>query len=277
MSMHHRTIALGGLTFLMAAGGCSTSTPIGVVTQAGAGGVTGTAGAGGAAGLAKQGPYVPSGAEVLNDQPFTNPSGLPADWVGYLENAPIDAVKLHFATDANGNQTLTVVRGVGTVPAPPTDPYQPWPVPLVDADGQSTGADPFPDPMPGFGFTARKVTWQGQRLRFVLVAAEPWAPWCGLQTSYPVRGPDGMINGYTCGRPTAGRAGTCTYLDDPKTTCDLNHEMMCGISKICACNATGCGASATLLMSYDITFFGDHATGTGEAHNVLLMPVAPSP
>jgi hypothetical protein len=280
---HLKTVFLVLSAFATGAG-CSTSTPIGVV-DINAGGTSGTAvmGAAGAGGApAQQGPYVPDGAQVFSDKPFTSPPGVPVDWVGYLEayttTNGLDVVKLHFGTDASGNETLIVTRGTGTVPPPPTDAYQPWPAPLVNADGTPTGVDPFPDPMSGFGFTARNVTWQGQRLTFVIAAAEPWAPWCALQRSYPLDPHGNPSSGFGCDRPAGSfEKGTCTFLVAPKGGCDVNHQEMCEISKICACNATGCGAEGNLRMAYDITFFGDHATGTGEEHSLLLMPAAPSP
>src|SRR5437868_5605164 len=87
------TLVLGGAC--LAGLGCSTTTPIGSVdeatagangTMAGSQGATAAAGAQGLAGQGAPGAYVPSGEQVLNDPPLTNPSGVSGDWVGYLEN-----------------------------------------------------------------------------------------------------------------------------------------------------------------------------------------------
>jgi hypothetical protein len=282
----NKRIPLAVLFAVLAGPGCSTSTPIGIVDNGGSSGsvagATTTGGSSGAAGQAAQGPYVPSGAQVLNDQPFTNPTGVSDDWVGYLENYSLyflgsDAVRLHFGVDAQGNNVLTVVRGMGVPPAPPTDPFQAWPVPIVNDTGGPGPGEVYPDaPIAGFAYTAHEVTWQGSRLKFSLLNAEPWTTWCGLQTSY--RLPDNDPEDFTCNAgntPMYSNSSpkTCTF---PNGLCTLNHLAMCILtSGFCACNATGCGASTSHQTAYDVTFFGDHAVGSMEMYNLILTPATP--
>jgi hypothetical protein len=290
MSTHDRgaTLWLWALASLGAASGCSTSTPIGVVEQAGAPGavvVTGAAGSGAAgAAAASQGPYVPDAANALDDKPFTKPAGLPDDWVGYVENyiSGLDTLRLHFGVDAAGNQTFTVQRGDGSPPAPATDPIAPWPVPVVDANGDANRAFTWAAvPVAGFAYPAHQVTVQGARVRFILVNAEPWAPWCSLQTSYPMLDMrSGAIVSYSCTQPATINGATCTFADSSGAPCDVNHVRMCSTPKLCVCNATGCGAGSGQRSGWDITFAADHATGSVNeadgAHNLQLMP-APAP
>jgi hypothetical protein len=278
------------LTFmLLGTGACSTSTPIGVEDLAGASGQTmlgasgssGTAGAGGASGAPAQGPYVPSGVQAIVDQPFTNPSGVSGDWVGYLESYDMwftssDALTLHFGVDAAGNGTLSVVQGMGTVPPPPTDPFQAWPLPLIDAEGGPGPGEAYPhEPLAGFAYSAHEVTWQGSRLQFQTYSSEPWAAWCGLQTSYPWIGDMWSCNaGSSATYPTPT---TCKFTEAPNARCTPNHLDMCLItSGFCACNSTGCGFSKSGGGSlFDITFMGDHALGTMDSYSLMLMPASP--
>lgn len=272
---------------LTAVGACSTTTPIGEVPSAGTSGEapTGAAGYGaagtgaavtGAAGQAPSGPYVPSGSQVLNDPPFTNPSGVSGDWVGYLQNysqyfTGSDVIKLHL-----GNGAITLVQGTGTPPAPPTYAFQAWPAAIIDELGGPGPGIGYPNqPISGFTYVAHGVTWQGTRLKFNLNAADPWAPWCALQPTYPFGGGAGR---WSCngGNALAATGTTCMFLDgDVNAPCTLNHQQMCQPDKICGCNATGCGVANSGGPSFDITFFGDHAIGSMQNYNLILMPAAP--
>jgi hypothetical protein len=279
-------------TFAVLAGGaCSTSTPIGVVDTAGtsggqptgAAGTTGVAGiVGGTAGTAgATGPYVPSGSQVVDDHPFTNPSGISGDWVGYLENYDLyftgsDALKLHFGVDAQGHGTLSVVRGTGTPPAPPTDAFQSWPAAIVNDDGSPGVGEDYPgEPVDGFAYTAHAVTWEGSRLKFVLFYAEPWNAWCNLQTSYATPSdPTAFSCDPTFAAVKYTSPGQCAFVSYP-ARCTPSHLHLCSGEGVCGCNATGCGASTSAGDSYDITFSSDHANGSATGYNLLLMPAAP--
>jgi hypothetical protein len=265
---------------LTAVGACETSTPIGVVEVAGTSGQTPTDGSGtsGSAGT-----YVPSAGEALVEAPFKNPSGISGDWVGYLENYDLyftgsDTLKFHFGTDAQGNGTITVVQGTDTPPAPPTEAFDEWPVPAIDSFGGPGPGLIYPDaPLSGFVYTARAVTWQGKRLKFRRVSAEPWEPWCALQTSYPLPGNQGT---YTCNAGnsvTYPTRNTCLFTDGPPgARCTRNHLHMCSlVSGVCGCNATGCGATTRRSDSFDITFFADGAVGSMSTHHLVLMPATP--
>lgn len=268
--------------------GCPSWTPIGVVPSDGAASDAG--GWDGVAGQAPPGQYVPSAGQVPIDPPFTNPAGVGADWIGYFENFQFpsgsDVAALHFGADAAGKSTLTVVLGAGPPPPPPTDPYQPWPW-SDDSVGNDGGAkpglgSPYPQLIEGFAYTARGVTWQGSRLRFSLSMPEPWTPWCDLQTSYyHGQGWYNCAAGTSASSTSTGVAGSgggpCVYTNAPAARCAFAHHQMC-ISGPCDCNATGCGVgsgSGGVNLSYDITFYGDHADGSALEHNLRLRPAAP--
>jgi hypothetical protein len=274
---------------LLGSAACSTSTPIGFVETAGTSGgppvpvppTFGGAGMGAA-------PYVPTvPANSYNDQPFTTPSNVSADWVGYLENSDpnTEAIRLHFGVNDQGQSTLTVVRGSGPPPAPPTDAYDQWPdpyvwyIPSAGEWGSAPGSIYYPQrPIAGFVYTAREVTWQGSRLRFEVNTVEPWSSWCALQTSYPHG--SGKDLSYTCDINLNGyshlvAANECqTGVEADKRQCILNHQFMCQGFDFCDCNATGCGP-VRRGNSFDITFYGDHADGSTGPINIRLMPAAP--
>jgi hypothetical protein len=276
---------------------CSTRTAIGdlgdsgVLTNptgtTGAGGLGGTVGvtvgeggvAGGAGIAAPAGPYAPSGDQVVNDQPFTNPNGISGDWVGYIENGTpgSEEVLLHFATDASGQTTLSVKRGTAALPAPPTDGLKAWPAGTSYALGTAGTGGGYPPQTPMLGFIsgAHGVTWTAARLRFRTFDYEPWGPWCDLQTPYPT---DDQGD-YNCMRPDESdctHGGGCVLLG---LNGDVNHWMMCN-DGFCSCNTTGCGFNIGPATLYDITFFGDHAIGAVQnvdgynAHSLILMPAA---
>jgi hypothetical protein len=282
-----RTHALLTVSLALLAGACSTTTPIGVEETAGstgspapsgAAGTSAAAGTTGAAGLGQPGNYVPSPGVALNEQPFAAPDGVSGDWVGYFEDYQFgwpgsDAIKFHFGVDAQGHGTLTVKLGEGTVPPPPTSADDAWPVPFILPEGGPGAGLQYPDtPLDGFTYAAREVTWQGRRLKFHLSDAEPWTTWCALQTSYPMPGDDS----YSCNGGSAARcnATICKFEDGTQGTTTPNHLYMCNLNRLCDCNATGCGAQ-TQGAAFDLTFFGDHASGTGHGHNVQLMPATP--
>jgi hypothetical protein len=266
------------LSLLLGVGlGCSTSTPIGAVDESTAGMNGGTTGKAGSSGAVPPGTYMPSAGQAPNDQPLTNPTGVSGDWVGYLENYDLyftgsDALRLHFAVDAAGHSTLTVTRGTGTPPAPPTDPYQAWPAAIVGEGGSPGPGISYPGaPVDGFTYAAHGAAWKGSRLTFQLADAEPWTPWCNLQTSYLVDGNYSCneANGFSCNPVT-----NCHFTDKPAARFDLNHATMC-LKGICSCNATGCGANLDGGTSFDITFLGDHAVGSMANYNLILMPAQP--
>jgi hypothetical protein len=274
--MRDRTLLIATIALL--AGACSTTTPIGIEET----GAAGTGMSGPPAVPPMPGAYVPSGVAVLNDQAFTNPSGISGDWVGYFENYNFtgsDAVRFHFGVDADGHDTISVTLGDGVVPPPPTDAAQAWPVPMIIGGGPGPGIIYPQRRLDGFTYTAHEVTWQGRRLRFQLIGGEPWTVWCGLQTSYglPNSPYDPTIVLYTCdeGRPIDCNAGVCMYRDGSGLA-DLNHAMMCAATTgICDCNDTGCGPGTNTRFMFDLTFYDGHAYGSAMGFNVQLMPEAP--
>jgi hypothetical protein len=300
-------------------GACHTNTAIGIdptgqggspnmLNTAGAAGTSGAGLSSGAAGqtarsaptcLASpdavegpQGPYVPSAPLITaGDQPFTNPAGVAGVWTGYLENLQFpsgsDAVSLTFAEDATGAGTLTVVLGsAAALPPPPTDPGQVWPVPTED----TTTLKNYPRIAEGFAYPAHEVVWEGSRVKFKVASAQAWTVWCGLQTSYPSNNyPPGQYScvpggsgAFSWGPDAGGGPATC-FGEDCKSLTDIpvtcGQLALCVSGGRCACNTTGCGPSPLHDLSFDLTFAGASATGSGTglatgATNVHLTQAA---
>ena len=293
-----KTFALVACTFTIAlASACGTNTPVGVVSPGQGGGTGGTSlatdagGSPGAAGSAGQrGPYVPSGPTITaGDQPFTSPAGTGEVWTGYFESFQLpsgsDGLRLSFARDASGAETLTVVVGANVAPAAPQDPTQAWPDPNeapVTFKGQAVVAE-------GFSYPAHEVRWQGSRLTFKLDSAEAWGAWCGIQASFPVDAPPG---GYNCvpgpgGGLSTDAQGNCVADDTmpgrgpygPHVVTIVSCAQLVLCSPLyCACNATGCGPTPTHNLAFDITFADGLASGSGQVngalHTLHLTPAA---
>lgn len=299
--MNSRTLLMV-VTALVSGAACSTTTPIGAVDNGGASGsapidTTGSAGAAGVPSVPQTGSVPPVQAtcsplstQIVADTPFTNPPGMPADWIGHFENFHLrsgsDAVKLHLGVDAGGHGTLTLVVGAGTVPPLPTDAWQVWP----PQDGAPFPSVDLPRPFEGWVYTAHEVSWQGNRLQFSVLDAEPWTAWCGLQTSYPIRSGSELPpenRKYACNEDWNVDFISTTECHDearPEVRCTPYHFQMC-MPKFgyCACDCKGCTLDTTFRTTYDLTFFADRAEGSsvgrqygpGQPNSVRLTPAAP--
>jgi len=254
-------IGLLGLVSL----GCSASTMIGEVPD---GSVTASAIGAGGSGMCTP-PRDP------NDQAFTSPAALAGTWTGYFQGSHLavgaDAIKLTIDQASDGSNQIHIVLG-STPPPPPatvaTDPYPP------SANNGPNAIGPiYPQYLDGVAYPAHEVQWLGQRLKFMLAGWEGWDSWCLLQQSF--KSTDNGVDSYSCvpgnggGSSQSGPDGgqMCFAAVDPPGTnvpvdCDQFYACSRGISP-CQCDACGCSKSMNTTASFDITFDGDVATGTG--------------
>jgi hypothetical protein len=126
----------------------------------------------------------------------------------------------------------------------------------------------------GFTYTLLAVQADVPRLRFRVSFAEPYASWCGLQTSYPE--PDS--EGYTCvqdyGSGAWHTANGCYQKDSEGN----QHPVSCtqygmceSIDPPCQCQADGCEANVEGSGPYfDLHFAGTAATGEMSDQQVFL-------
>lgn len=228
---------------------------------------------------APDGGHPPGDARGLPPEPaYTVPAAFAGTWTGYQENLEIggrsDVVKIVVGTNADGSAAVSVVLGTQAPPPPATDPDAFWP----------PGSEPFGGLTPlqvspiieGFVYQARMVRVDGPRLRFDIATAEPWQPWCALQTSYPFPGSPGHYQPLpgSSGGSYPGDAGQICYVNDPNGG---KTEVSCAATfdgYKCECEADGCNASVSAGgASFDLNFSGDTVNGTTSAygnHNVRL-------
>lgn len=197
-------------------------------------------------------------------------------WVGYIENftklpSGTDKLVIELRTDGAGQLTGSITFGEGAPPAPPTVANQTWPLDPRYPPQPFLGDIPWAGGLPieGVAYTARDVEWRARRLRMRASFAEPWGPWCALQTSYSW--PD------SAGQPTHGclpvgqyafAGNVCTLLDGdvPLGTFDAGRCALCGFGggvSACDCTETGCVARAPInQLSLDLDVQGNEAEGS---------------
>jgi hypothetical protein len=216
-------------------------------TAASGGGLDATAsGAGGAAGATSGG----TGGVQL-----TGPLGPTQSWTGYVENfnfdSGSDAIKLTFATDADGQIAGQVVFGAGTPPPPATDPNVGYPPSLMFGQ-KFTVAEGFP-------YTIGHGTLSSQRLRFTVPTWQLWTQWCALQTPAPggMCAPNwsGMKIGDVCSQknPATGQS----------VAIDCEKLFLCNMTQTCTCTAQACSVNALGDgVPFDVFLTGDSASGS---------------
>jgi hypothetical protein len=254
-------IGLFGLVSL----GCNASTMVGELPPD-ASSVTGSAIGAGGSGMCTP-PRDP------NDQVFTSPAAVAGTWTGYFQGSNLavgaDAIKLTIDQASDGSNQIHIVLG-STPPPPPatvaTDPYPPG----ADLGPGRMAIDP--QYLDGVDYPAHEVQWLGQRLKFMLAGWEAWDSWCLLQQSFKTT--QNGVDYYRCApgngggsRPGPDGGQECTAsIDPPGTTvpvdCDQLYACASGRSP-CQCDTCGCSKSMNPTASFDITFDGDVATGTG--------------
>jgi hypothetical protein len=267
-------IGLLGLVSL----GCSASTMIGEVPD---GSVAGSAIGVGGSGMCTP-PRDP------NDQAFTSPAAVAGTWTGYFQGSNLavgaDAIKLTIDQASDGSNQIHIVLGSTPPPPPATVATDPYP---AGSDRGPGGFGPiYPQYVDGVAYPAHEVQWLGQRLKFMLAGWEAWDSWCVLQQSFKTT--QNSVDYYSCA-PGGGGGGTQPGPDGGQvcfatlgyeggsTPVDCDQFFMCmgGLSP-CQCDACGCSKNMNTTASFDITFDGDVATGTGLANYYLRLTRAPN-
>lgn len=222
-------------------------------------------------------------------------------WVGYIENytglpSGSDRVELSLDVGADGQLQGHLTLGTEAPPPPATEAERAWPrdprYPFAPLQPWLEGP-----PIEGFVYNATAVKWQARRLRFNASYGEPWAPWCALQTSYPVPNATDPRFAYICLPPThPGTGGTadgrCLARDAYGVVLyeyDCGVDFLCmpgGIGGACFCSATGCAPLGdSVKFSFDLDIQGDDAegsigwtdgdlVGSGRSSNVRLIRAA---
>ena len=281
--------------------------------SAGTSGAAGTtSGMAGAAGTAASGSCANDSADAglpaLPDPAYTIQPALLGTWSGYFENFALpsnsDAVRLSLTQNPDGTGKVSVMLGMGTPPAPPTDPTQTWPpnVPLPGTDGAAGASGQPSHYFEGFAYDAHEVQWSAGRLKFVINDEEPWQPWCQLQTSYYVKSGatyrciPGDVGGGAGPGDTyfpANFSGSCVALGEKGVDTPSEQPVSCmqafgcgeNGGNFCACDCAGCTARVDVTTSFDITFTGAMAVGNvtinlghtpDTGHDVMLTQAAPA-
>lgn len=138
----------------------------------------------GTGGNAQDGAVINPG-DAGRDSPEVGVLGPVQSWTGYIENYKFDsgsdAIKIAFASDADGHVVGTVTMGSGTPPPPPTDPNVGYP----PGSWYMVGFY-FPTIVwEGFGYPMLDATLTGRRLQFRIAYWELWQGWCAIQTPVP--------------------------------------------------------------------------------------------
>jgi hypothetical protein len=260
-------IGLLGLVSL----GCNASTTIGEVPDASSASLIGAGGSG-----------MCTPAVDPNDQAFTPPAAVAGTWTGYFQGSNLavgaDAIKLTIDQASDGSDQIQIVLGSTTPPPPATVATDPYP---IDAFRDTGGFGPITHQyLEGFVYPAHEVQWLGQRLKFVFAGWEAWDSWCLLQQSFTTT--QNGIDYYNCvpgnggsTRPGPDGGQECFAAVDPPGTnvpVDCDQVAMCsgGIGP-CQCDACGCSKNMNRTASFDITFDGDVATGTGLSNFYLRL------
>lgn len=222
------------------------------------------AGSGGSSGTATTTSTVaPSAASGTGDAPCSGPTtdagpedaGTPLDplfgpWTGYIENHQFpsgsDVLNLALAKQADGSPGGTLVFGMGTPPAPPTDPnvgY--WP----SAAGGGSGRGALVE---GFQYSVHVLSFDGTRLRFGVEPYEVYKGWCDLQTTtyYSTAVTTPWLGGcpYGCApdgyaSPAPNMPGTATVTNPnggQAVLIDFGKLSECTLYNVCSCWAAGC-------------------------------------
>jgi hypothetical protein len=186
-------------------------------------------------------------------------------WTGYTEAHAFpsgsDAIVMVFASASDGSVTGTVTYGQGTPPPPPTDPNVGY---LV---GTGNPPERAPRLIEGFAYTAVQPSFDGNRLQVRTVTAEPWNPWCELQTP--------TNQGFQCGMygcvPNWGgmcNETTCTTTDPVSgatETINVDKYLLCALENPCSCSATSCAVN----MNRPDTWLDMQMNGTGRLDGTI--------
>jgi hypothetical protein len=224
-----------------------------------------------------------AGLPTLPNPTFTVQPTLLGTWTGYFENftfpSTSDAIRLSLTQSSDGSGKVSVVLGMGTPPAPPTDPAADWPPSAAPIKPDPSSLDKvLGGYIEGFAYDAYEVRWTEDRLQFVINNFEPFRPYCQLQTSYLTTNA-----GYQC---IPGGSGGGSGLPDGGWMCEAGNgqtvscEQAFYCDQLCTCVAAGCGASVKNTTSFDITFSGTKGDGNvtiDSGKDVMLTQVVSAP
>jgi hypothetical protein len=221
-------------------------------------------------------------------------------WTGYIENytglaSGADTLTLSFRVADDGTLQGSAKLGDATPPAPPTDPKVPWP-PGITYDNAGLLSN---GPWEGFAYTAHALKWEARRLKFDVYFAEPWKPWCELQTSYMTTRDNGPPYESVLPPPwwTCTPNGSWSPSPSDATMCQLDGQaggesipcldfaLCSNYGDPCVCDSKGCtvpmtSPSVTPVASFDIALTGDSGDGSmalgngvgfGQMNNVRLV------
>jgi hypothetical protein len=253
------------------AAGCNASHVLGEVDAspprstgaAGTGGSMGTpaAGSGGGVVASDAGSPLPDAPA----EPEVAPFGPSESWTGYIENFTFpsgsDAIKLTFATDANGViGDGTITFGKGTPPPPATDPSIGYPPSLFPPGSNTvvTSASASMLVFEGYTYALEQASISAHRFKGTFSIHEPWSTWCALQTP-PQQAADGMcLPNYS-----AGETPTGCVINTPgaETVVDCGRWSLCRFISVCTCSATACSTSDD-SGTLDIFLETDTASGS---------------
>jgi len=205
--------------------------------------------------------------------PVVIPSELVGSWTGYVESFMFsdhsDAVAL--VLDESGSIKL----GRSPAPAPATDPDSNYPIESRGTGG-GQGYIPQAGPVPGFPFTIRTLSREGDRLQLDAELHEPWTQWCELQTPIADETNPGL---YGCVHNWGFMFGTDCALLDPVTMASIPIDCgkldLCHLRQMCACTAETCSVAVGPTIHFDLNLDGDKANGSiagldDAPHNVHL-------
>jgi hypothetical protein len=189
-------------------------------------------------------------------------------WTGSIENymfhSGSNALALIFATDAKGVVKGTIVFGMGTPPAPATDPNVGYPPDLLSSTGFASG-----EPLVGAAYVAEGFPYafdggslSSQRLQIKIDMGQLWDGWCALQTPQT----DGSSGCLPNGAPTFDSRG-CTqdnFDTGQSDPVDCGKLDLCATPSQCACTSAGCVSAGAdnenVFLNVVVT--GDTASGT---------------
>jgi hypothetical protein len=188
---------------------------------------------------------------------------LQGTWSGYAQGEGHD---YDFTLVLGGGEAPcgTLTFGESQVYPDATDPEVPFP--------GNDGGFKYLERAPGFSYSLLGFEVDGARVRFRVAYSEPYASWCGLQTSYP----NPHTGGYSC-LPSYGTGvlpnGTeCTTPDGQHVyECDHYSACLSAVQAPCACDSSGCIADVESAgASFDLRFDESDASGEMSDKSVFL-------
>ncbi len=182
-------------------------------------------------------------------------------WEGYVEAYTFasgsDRVRLVLdSATGDGPRTGTVTFGMGTPPAPATDPLVGYP------PGGRLYEQRF---FEGFAYPLESGTRTGRRTQVGWSLNSMWEAWCQLQTPYEQEGSWNCLPYGSAYLTEYSEGGFCAYgvpHEETFVPVDCGQLGLCIERPVCTCTAAGCNYWPVAGSSMDFTASGDTATGT---------------